>query len=196
MSAEPREHVSTGRPMRADARRNYERLTAAARIALTERGGEVSMEEVARRADVGIGTLYRHFPTRLDLLEAVYREDVETVAGSAETLMASESEWAALEQWLHLYIGYAATKRVLLQELADAVDKDSDLLTYSRRAINEAAAAVLARAQRAGVARRDVEPSDLLRLVGGCAMLPHLEPDQQERMLRIVLDGIRVKEDR
>jgi len=192
VSAEPKEAVSTGRPMRADARRNYERLTAAARIALTERGGEVSMEEIARRAQVGIGTLYRHFPTRLDLLEAVYREDVETLAVSAETLMASQSEWAALEQWLQLYIGYAATKRVLLQELVDAVGKDSELLTYSRRAINEAVTAVLSRAQEAGVARPDVQPSDLLRLVGGCAMMPHLEPDQQERMLRIVLAGIRL----
>ena len=192
MSAEPQEDISTGRPIRADARRNYERLTAAARTALTERGGDVSMEEIARRAQVGIGTLYRHFPTRLDLLEAVYREDVETLAGSAVALMASESEWAALEQWLHLYIGYAATKRVLLSELVDAVGKDSELLTYSRRAINEAAAAVLARAQQAGVARPDAQPSDLLRLVGGCAMMPHLEPDQQERMLQIVLDGIRV----
>ena len=192
MSAEPSEAISPARPMRADARRNYERLTAAARAALTERGGEVSMEEIARRANVGIGTLYRHFPTRLDLLEAVYREDVETLASSAETLMATESEWAALEQWLHLYIGYAATKRVLMQELVDAVGKDSELLTHSRRAINEALTAVLARAQEAGVARRDVQPSDLLRLVGGCAMMPHLEPDQQERMLLIVLDGIRL----
>jgi len=192
VSAEPSEAISTARPMRADARRNYERLTAAARLALTERGGDISMEEIARRANVGIGTLYRHFPTRLDLLEAVYREDVETLAGSAEALMAAESEWAALEQWLHLYIGYAATKRVLMQELVDAVGKDSELLTHSRRAINEAVTAVLARAQAAGVARRDVEPSDLLRLVGGCAMMPHLEPDQQERMLQIVLDGIRV----
>ena len=192
MSAEPSEALSTERPMRADARRNYERLTAAARLALTERGGDISMEEVARRANVGIGTLYRHFPTRLDLLEAVYREDVETLAGSAEALMAAESEWAALEQWLHLYIGYAATKRVLMQELVDAVGKDSELLTHSRRAINEAVTAVLGRAQKAGVARPDVEPSDLLRLVGGCAMMPHLEPDQQERMLQIVLDGIRM----
>ena len=192
MSAEPSEAISTARPMRADARRNYERLTAAARLALTERGGDVSMEEIARRANVGIGTLYRHFPTRLDLLEAVYREDVETLASSAQALMASESEWAALEQWLHLYIGYAATKRVLMQELVDAVGKDSELLTHSRRAINEAVTAVLGRAQQAGVARPDVEPSDLLRLVGGCAMMPHLEPDQQERMLQIVLDGIRL----
>ena len=192
MSAEPSEALSTERPMRADARRNYERLTAAARLALTERGGDVSMEEIARRANVGIGTLYRHFPTRLDLLEAVYREDVETLAGSAEALMAAESEWAALEQWLHLYIGYAATKRVLMQELVDAVGKDSELLTHSRRAINEAVTAVLGRAQQAGVARPDVEPSDLLRLIGGCAMMPHLEPDQQERMLQIVLDGIRM----
>jgi AcrR family transcriptional regulator len=191
-SAERAGAVSTpARPMRADARRNYDRLISAARAALTEHDGDVSLEEIARRAGVGIGTLYRHFPTRLDLLEAVYREDVEALAQSAETLMSSQPEWEALEQWLHLFIGYAATKRVLFQELLEAVGKDSELLTHSRQAINNAATTVLARAQGAGAARSDVQPGDLLRLVGGCTMMPHLEPDQQERMLQIVLDGIR-----
>jgi len=191
-AAEP---VETGaapaRPLRADARRNYERLIAEARSALTESGGDVSLEEIARRAGVGIGTLYRHFPTRLDLLEAVYRDDVETLARSSETLVESAPPWDALDTWLHLFIAYAATKKVLFRELLDAVGKDSELLTHSRQVINECTAAVLTRAQQAGVARADVQPTDLLRLVGGCTMMPHLEADQQERMLQIVLDGIR-----
>ena len=183
--------AASPRPMRADARRNYERLIATARAALTEDGGDVSLEEIARRAGVGIGTLYRHFPTRLDLLEAVYRDDVETLAAAVGTLSETRSPWDALEEWLHLFIAYAATKRVFFQELVDAMGRDSELLTHSRQAINDGAAAVLSRAQQAGVARGDVEPSDLLRLVGGCTMMPHLEADQQERMLQIVLDGIR-----
>jgi AcrR family transcriptional regulator len=192
VSSEPTSVLSAPhRPMRADARRNYDRLIDAARTALTEQGGEASLEEIARRAGVGIGTLYRHFPTRLDLLEAVYREDVEALKESAGRLVTAASEWDALEQWLHDFIGYATTKRVLFQELVDAIGKDSELLTHSRQVINSAVTRLLTRAQEAGVARTDVQPSDLLRLVGGCTMMPHLEPEQQERMLRIVLDGLR-----
>lgn len=181
------------RPMRADARRNYMALIGAARAALAEHGTEASLEDVARRAGVGIGTLYRHFPSRLDLLEAVYRDDVEGLERSAETLSESLSEWNALEEWLALFIDYAATKRVLFRELFDEIGKDSELLTHSREVIDVSARKVLTQAQEAGVARADVEPADLLRLVGGCAMMPHLERDQQERMLRVVLDGLRVE---
>jgi len=177
--------------MRADARRNYAALVDAARAALTEHGAAVSLEEVAARAGVGIGTLYRHFPRRLDLLEAVYRDDVKMLAHSAETLSDSCPEWEALEQWLFVFIGYASTKRVLFHELVDAIGKDSELLTHSRQVIDASVTRVLVRAQQAGVARADVQPSDLLRLVGGCTMMPNLGPDQQERMLRIVLDGLR-----
>ncbi|MPZ93956.1 MAG: TetR family transcriptional regulator [Propionibacteriales bacterium] len=177
--------------MRADARRNYDRLLDAARTTLTEVGSDAPLEEVARRAGVGIGTLYRHFPRRLDLLEAVYRKDVEKLATSAERLLAAASPWDALEGWLTEFIGYATTKRALFHELVDAVGRDSELLTYSRQVITTSATSVLARAQEAGVARRDAEPGDLLRLVGGCTMMADLEPDQQARMLRIVLDGLR-----
>ena len=84
------------RPMRADARRNYERVVAAARDTLRESGREASLEEIARRAGVGIGTLYRRFPTRLDLLEAVYREDVDTLRVATDELVGSASEWDAV----------------------------------------------------------------------------------------------------
>lgn len=182
---------ATGRPMRADARRNYDALLQAARAVLAEHGAEASLEEIARRAAVGIGTLYRHFPRRLDLLEAVYRDDVDKLAHSAETLAGSTSAWDALEQWLSDFVGYAAAKRVMFHELFDAIGKDAELLTHSRHVIDTSATRLLTRAQEAGAARTDVHPSDLLRLVGGCSMMPNLEPDQQERMLRIVLDGLR-----
>jgi AcrR family transcriptional regulator len=183
--------AAAGPSMRADAMRNRTRLIEAARAALTEHGADTSLDEIARRAGVGIGTLYRHFPTRLDLLEAVYREDVDVLEQSAETLIDTRTEWEALEEWLSRFISYAATKRVLFHELVDALGRDSDLLSHSREVINSASKALLTRAQDAGVARKDIEPSDLLRLVGGCTMMPGLEPAQQERMLKIVLDGVR-----
>jgi AcrR family transcriptional regulator len=179
--------------MRADARRNYERLVDAARSALREQGSEASLEEIARRAGVGIGTLYRHFPTRLDLLEAVYRADVDGLEESTRTLLAEEeSAWAALERGVRLFIDYAATKRALFQVLVDAVGRDSQLITHSRQVISSSIETLLTRAQDEGTARRDVQSADLIRLVGGCTMMGVLEGDQRERMLRIVLDGIRV----
>ena len=179
------------RPQRADARRNYDRLVAAARAELREHESGASLEDIARRAGVGIGTLYRHFPTRLDLLEAVYREDVEALATHAETLRATTSPWEGLERWLSFFIDYAATKRALFHELVEAVGKDSELLTHSRQVITESLTAMLTRAQEAGAARPDVQPTDLMRLVGGCTMMGILEAEQRERLLRIVLDGIR-----
>jgi len=185
------DQLAAERPMRADAQRNLERLLLAAREVLRESGAEESLEEIARRAGVGIGTLYRRFPTRLSLLEAVYREDVDSLGAQAQRLVEDEEPWVALEKWVWVLLDYVATKRALFQALVDAVGRDSELLTHSRQAVNDAAAAVLHHAQDAGVARKDVEPSDLLRLVGGCTMMGELDPAQQERVVSIVLGGIR-----
>jgi AcrR family transcriptional regulator len=105
----------TRRPKRADARRNYDKLIAAAREAFTERDSSASLEDIARRAGVGIGTLYRHFPTRTDLIEAVYVEEVETLCRSADDLRDAPP-WDALVGWLHRFIGYVATKHALAEE--------------------------------------------------------------------------------
>src|ERR687888_787738 len=104
------------RPKRADALRNYEKLVAAAREAFTEADRSASLEDIARRADVGIGTLYRHFPTRTDLIEAVYVEEVDALCRSAADL-GDEPPWDALVGWLQRFIGYVATKHVLAEEL-------------------------------------------------------------------------------
>lgn len=178
------------RPLRADARRNYDRLIAAAREVLVGQGADVSLEEIARRAGVGIGTLYRRFPNRLALLEAVYREEVDELVGHSRALRDSEPPWEALASWLTRYVRYAATKRSLFQELAEAVGKDSDLITYSRRAIQDAAGSLVQAGQAAGVGRPEVVAADLLRLVGGCMLMPGADGDQQDRMLQIVLAGI------
>ena len=130
--------IQIQRPMRADARRNYEKLVAAARAAFTADGTSVPLEDVADRAGVGIGTLYRHFPTRQALLEAVYVDEVEAMARAAADL-SELPPWDALSQWLHQYVGFAATKRALTEALLEAAP-DSDVLLSCRTAINCASA--------------------------------------------------------
>ncbi len=179
------------RPLRADARRNYELIVTAARDTLRELGGDASLEEIARRAGVGIGTLYRRFPTRLDLLEAVYREDVDALRLRTDELVKSVSEWDAVVGWVDSFLAYASTKRALFSEIVAAIGRDSELLTYSRSVINGTAGQVLDNAKRAGLVRANVEPSDLLRLIGGCSMMGELDPEQSARVVEIVLAGIR-----
>jgi AcrR family transcriptional regulator len=180
------------RPLRADAQRNYDRLIEVARETFTELGGDTPLEEVARRAGVGIGTLYRHFPNRLDLLESIYREDVDRLSAMARTVTAELEPWDAVVAWLEEFSMYAATKRVLLTEIVEVAGRDAEVLTHSRKVITEAADLVIGGAQRAGVVRKDIEFSDVTRLVGGCTMMPGADAAQQKRMLRLVLDGLRV----
>jgi AcrR family transcriptional regulator len=180
------------RPLRADAQRNYDRLIEVARETFTELGGDTPLEEVARRAGVGIGTLYRHFPNRLDLLESIYREDVDRLSALARTVTAELEPWDAVVAWLEEFSTYAATKRVLLAEIVEVAGRDAEVLTHSRKVITEAADLVIGGAQRAGVVRKDIEFSDVTRLVGGCTMMPGADAAQQKRMLRLVLDGLRV----
>lgn len=176
-------------PLRADARRNYDRLIAAARSAFAERGSDASLEDIARRAEVGIGTLYRHFPTRLDLVEGVYREDVDALAVLAQDHQADP--WSGLTAWFERFVQYAVTKRALFTELSEALGKDAAVLSYCRDTLRDSAADVLRRAQSAGVVRPDVEPADVLRLIGGFVMGPQQDRAQAERLLTLVLDALR-----
>ena len=183
---------SADRGMRADARRNYEKLLSAAATAFAEHGADdVSLEEIARRAGVGIGTLYRHFPTRQALLEAVYVDEVEAMAQAANDLSALPP-WDALSQWLHQYLGFAATKRALNEALVEAAP-DSDVLLSCRTAIVGAGSALVERAQRDGVVRGDTNFSDVVRMVAGIAMVPTEDPAQKERLLELALDGLRYR---
>jgi AcrR family transcriptional regulator len=177
------------RPVRADARRNYDGLIDAARAAFTELGADASLEDIARRAEVGIGTLYRHFPNRLSLVEAVYRDDVDGLS-----LLSSNEDlppWDALVAWLERFVQYATTKRALFTELAEALGKDSEVISYCRDRLRDAATEVLGRAQRAGVARADAQPMDVLRLIGGFVMGPQQDPEQSQRLLGWVFDALR-----
>ena len=124
------------RPKRADARRNYEKVLAAAREAFAEGGESTALEEIARRAGVGIGTLYRHFPNRQALLEALYVDEVEEVCRSAAQ-HEGDDPWEALNGWFERFIGYIATKQALAAELLNYLDRDAQLFHASRAALFE-----------------------------------------------------------
>jgi AcrR family transcriptional regulator len=178
------------RPKRADARRNYDKVVAAARDAFAQDGASASLEEIARRAQVGIGTLYRHFPSRQALLEAVYVDEVEDLCRSAADL-DELPPWEALIAWLHRFVGYLATKQALASELLDYVDRDAPLFQSCRVALFAAGEPLLRRAQEAGVVRRDTDLSEVIQMVGGIAKIPASAPGQIDHILDIALDGLR-----
>src|ERR671919_2041623 len=122
-TAQPDTSTLIERPKRADARRNYDKLIGAARDVFAEHGTSASLEEIARRAGVGIGTLYRHFPSRQDLLEAVYVEEVEEVCKSDGEL-GDLPPWEAISAWLHRLVSYVGRKQALAQELWNYLDRD------------------------------------------------------------------------
>jgi AcrR family transcriptional regulator len=180
------------RPMRADASRNYDKLINAARTSFAENGADASLEAIARAAGVGIGTLYRHFPSRQELIEAVYLEEVETLCRSADDL-GDSPPWEALVGWLHGFVAYVATKRALSTELLASLGMESDVFRRCHDAIREAGEPLLVRAQQAGVVRQDTEFLDLIRMVSGITMIKFAEPDQIDRILGLALDGLRYR---
>jgi AcrR family transcriptional regulator len=182
------------RPKRADARRNYDKLIAAAREAFTEKDSSASLEDIARRAGVGIGTLYRHFPTRTDLIEAVYVEEVQALCRSADGLRDAPA-WDALVGWLHRFIGYVATKQALAEELFAVADRDSEVFKTCRVAFYGAGEPLLRRAQEAGTVRPDVSIDDVVKMVGGIAKIQGADPATVERILSVALDGLRYRVD-
>jgi AcrR family transcriptional regulator len=192
-AADGLEQLRSARPdrgMRSDARRNYERLLAAAYAAFAERGADdVSLEEIARRAGVGIGTLYRHFPTRPALLEAVYRDQVEALGVLAGKLIVAESPGPALEEWVRALVKFSADKRSLTRELM----ADSPFLPVCKTVIAESSNALLERAQLAGAARTDVTGSDLHRMAHGLVMAAEFgtgDPELLDRMVSVLLAGL------
>jgi len=184
--------VLTRRPKRADARRNYDKLIVAGREAFTESDSAASLEDIARRAGVGIGTLYRHFPTRTDLIETVYVEEVEALCRSADDL-SDAPPWDALVGWLHRFIGYVATKHALAEELFAVADRDSEVFKSCRGAFYAAGEPLLRRAQEAGAVRPDVSIDDVVKMVGGIAKIQGTDPETVDRILSVALDGLRYR---
>ena len=185
---------STRKP-RADAVRNRERVLEAAKVVFSAGGAEASLEAVARAAGVGIGTLYRHFPTREALFEAVYRREVQHLADLAERLKQEAQPIDALRQWMRSNVKFVATKKGMSAALALVAYKNSELYSYSFDQLTRAVGALLERAVATGEIRDDISPEDLLRaLVGMCYM--HDQPGWQTSVLRLVdvfIDGLRIR---
>ncbi len=191
-TTEPTRELTSTRPKRADARRNYDKVIAAARSAFTESGAETSLEGIARRAGVGIGTLYRHFPNRQALLEAVYVEEVDRFCSSASELDGL-GPWDAFATWIEGLVDYMATKMALANELFDYVDRGAPVFTACRASLFAAGEPLLERAQKAGAVRGDVDVAEVIQLIGGITKIQGAEPEQIRHLLSIALDGLRVR---
>ncbi|MGA0602734.1 TetR/AcrR family transcriptional regulator [Caulobacter sp. KR2-114] len=156
-----------GRRPRADSQRNRERLLAAAKAAFAEVSTDVALEEVARRAGVGIGTLYRHFPNRDAVVEAVYRREVQQLADAAARLAAEAPPFEALQGWLNVFVDYIATKKLMAQALAPVVGAKPEVYAAAGPVITVAVTGLLERARTAGAIRGDITPDDLIRALIG-----------------------------
>jgi AcrR family transcriptional regulator len=178
------------RPKRADARRNHDKLVAAAREVFAEQGTDATLEEISRRAGVGIGTLYRHFPARENLVEAAYLDGVEEICAAVAD-HEGEEPWEALTGWLLEVVGFASTKRVLADEMFAVMDREAPFFKSCGGAIYDAGEPLLRRAQDAGAVRDDVDIVDVTKMVAGIANLRTVEPEQIRRIVAVALDGLR-----
>jgi AcrR family transcriptional regulator len=182
------------RKPRADAQRNRERLLGVAKAAFRARGAEISLDDLAKEAGVGIGTVYRHFPTRDALLEAVYRAEVTELAATAERLARSHPPLEALRQWMKLFVDYIATKHLIAPALNSMVGGASQLFAESGAQIKAAIEALVGRAVAAGEIRPDLDPFDLLRALVGVANVA-ASPDWEasaKRLVDILIAGSRL----
>lgn len=189
------DHADHTRKPRADAVRNRERVLEAAKVVFSAGGPDASLEAVAKRAGVGIGTLYRHFPTREALFEAVYRREVEQLSELAEQLKNAKDPVEALRRWLRSGVEFVATKKGMMAALALAVQSGSELYTFSFDRLTEAIGSLLDRAVAAGDMRADISPEDLLRAFFGMCYV-HDQPGWQAtalRLLDVFVDGLRVQ---
>jgi AcrR family transcriptional regulator len=184
---------SEARTLRADARRNVELLIAAARVAFAAEGANAPLDDIARAAGVGSGTLYRHFPTRLALLEAVYRDSVERLCAEGERLAATEPPTEALIDWLRGFVVVVSEKRGLAAALSDE-GRAQSLFGECHAMINATGAALLDRAKDAGAVRSEVPLGDLLKMAKAFANAAETSPEGSalaERLLVLAMDGLR-----
>lgn len=173
------------RPHRADAARNFDALMAAAHDVLTEYGTDAPMDEIAKRADVSIATLYRNFPTRDQLLANVYVLEVESVCEYAAEA-AQLGPWDGITSWLRRFVEYVATKRAV----AAGIDRESEIYRACTQALYEAGGPLLRRAQEAGVMRDDIDIDDVMRFVMAYTLVNFASAQQRDRMLDVAFDGL------
>jgi AcrR family transcriptional regulator len=184
---------SEARALRADARRNVGLLIAAAREAFAAEGASAPLDDIARAAGVGSGTLYRHFPTRLALLEAVYRDSVERLCADGERLAATETPAAALVDWLRGFVTVVSEKRGLAAALSDE-GRAQSMFGECHAMINAAGATLLARAKDAGAIRPDVPLDDVLKMAKAFALAAETSPEGPalaSRLIALSMDGLR-----
>jgi AcrR family transcriptional regulator len=183
------------RKPRADSARNRQLLVDAAKAAFAEIGLNVSLEEIARRAGVGIGTLYRHFPSRESIMEAVYRHEVQQLVEAVPQLLEASPPGEALHQWMHLFVNFIATKRMIAPSLGAAIGRNSAPNASPAELITRAISILVKRAVSSGDVRKDIDPSDLLRALVGVS---YGNPDagweaSARRLIDILMDGLRRK---
>jgi AcrR family transcriptional regulator len=175
----------TQRKPRADAERNRDRVLEVAKKAFTRSGADASLDDIAKQAGVGAGTLYRHFPTRDELLKAVYRSEVEKLASAAQNFAETMPPMEALRAWMLLFIDYIATKKIIAPALNNIVGGPSKVFEASHDQIWEAIRALVKRAIKSGDIRKDLDPLDLLRALIGVANVAS-SPDWQQSARRLV----------
>jgi AcrR family transcriptional regulator len=179
------------RPKRADARRNRELLIEAARTVFSTQGAGAPMEAIAKQAGVGVGTLYRHFPNRLDLVEAVYESDVHELAETAQRVVAELEPGAAVDAFFDAFVRYARTKQALLGELQQSFEKHPDLRSRCRELIESSFDLVIERAKEADAIRKDVSGADVMQLTAPVCTNTSISAEQSERLIGMILDGLR-----
>lgn len=187
--------LHTGRKPRADAQRNRDRLLETAKAAFAEKGAAASLDEIARTAGVGAGTLYRHFPTRDALIEAVYRNETEQLVAAVTRLAETHAPTVALREWLLLFVDYMATKRGMYEALNSIVGGTSELYSASSEQMKRAIAKLIDRAVESGDIRLDIDPIDLLRALAGVTNVsPGPDGTQAaKRMVDILMAGIQTR---
>ena len=183
------------RKPRADAQRNRIRLLETAKAAFAEKGSGASLDEIARTAGVGAGTLYRHFPTRDALVEAVYRNETEQLVAAADRLAETHPPMTALREWLLLFVDYMAAKHGMYEALNSLAGGTSDLYSASRTQMKQAIAQLVERAAASGDIRLDIEPLDLLRAIAGVGNMGSGPGGKTaaKRLVDILIAGLRTR---
>ncbi|HEX3706581.1 MAG TPA: helix-turn-helix domain-containing protein [Mycobacteriales bacterium] len=186
-------HPDAHRAMRADAQRNRDKLVEVAAIAFARDGIDTSLEDIARTAEVGIGTLYRHFPSRDALLEAVFRHNVDDIAGQADELLETLPADQALAEWMSRFVRYVATKKGLATHLKSVVSHDAEIFAYSHDRMDTTMRRMVETGQKQGTIRLDVDYHDVLKGLSGVCMMSDVPgwQDQACRVSGLLMDGLR-----
>lgn len=180
------------RALRSDARLNEDRVLEAAASAFGEPGADTSMKAIARAAGVGIGTLYRRFPSREQLIDATYRNETIKLAESAESLLASQSSTVALRSWMDGFVDYILTKYGMAEALPTILATTDGLRTHSRDLLRDAIATLIAAGNEEATVRSDIDPNDILMALGGITLIADNEHQRElaSRLCDLLMDSL------